>query len=151
MLRFVVGSTLVVMLAGCAARTGAPAIAWQGWTINPRTSQVVRGDYLAPSYEACQAANGAELAQAETLCRSSANPICPDVLSAGRAAQCAPVTIAAPAAPSGTDRVLQVLAILAAARSGHSSAAVLSPIQWNAYGPGVHMDATGRAVELVPR
>jgi hypothetical protein len=106
----------------------------------------VQGGSLAPSYEACQAGIRYETMQATELCRDPSNPYCPNVLNAVRAAQCAPVTIAAPSGPTGTDRFLQVLAILAAARSGHSSAAVLGPIQWNAYGPGVHMDGTGRAV-----
>jgi hypothetical protein len=119
--------------------------------VDPRTSQIIQGDTFA-TYEGCQATNRKELAQAEALCLNSTNPICPALLSAARAAQCAPVTVTAPSGPSGMDRFLQVLAIMAAARGGGSSAGtVMGPIQWNAYGPGVHMDATGRAVQLVPR
>jgi hypothetical protein len=76
----------VLTLAGCAARTGAPAIAWQAWTITPRTSEVVRGDSLAPSYEACQAEIRDTITQATALCRDSSNPNCPAGLNAIRAA-----------------------------------------------------------------
>jgi hypothetical protein len=152
MLRLVVGLILVFTLAGCAAHAPTSTTGWRAWTIDPRTSQVVQDESLAPSYEACQAGIRDTITQATALGRDSSNPKCPGGLNALRAAQCAPVAIAAPAGPSGTDRFLQVLAILAAARGGRSSAGmVMGPIQWNAYGPGVHMDGTGRAVQLVPR
>lgn len=150
--QFVAGAVLVLTLAGCAARTGAPVTGWRAWTVDPRTSQVVQDDTLTATYEACQATNREQLAQAEALCRDSSNPNCPGALNAMRALQCAPVAMAAPAGPSGTDRFLQIVSILAAARAGRSSTGmVMGPIQWNAYGPGVHMDGTGRAVQLVPR
>jgi hypothetical protein len=117
MLRFVVGSTLALVLTGCAAHT-APATGWRAWTIDPRTSQVVQEDTLAPSYEACQGGIRDGIAQATELYRDTSNPNCPDALNAMRAAQCAPVTVAMPSGPTGMDRFLQVLAILAAANSG---------------------------------
>jgi len=152
MLRLVVGSILVFTLAGCAAHAPTSTTVWRAWTVDPRTSQVVQDDTLTATYEACQATNREQLAQAEALCRDSSNPNCPGALNAMRTLQCAPVAMAAPAGPSGTDRFLQIVSILAAARAGRSSTGmVMGPIQWNAYGPGVHMDGTGRAVQLVPR
>jgi hypothetical protein len=150
---YAVPITMACDALGLDAASAAFVTAGQerAWTIDPRTSQVVQDESLAPSYEACQAGIRDTITQATALCRDSSNPKCPGGLNALRAAQCAPVAIAAPAGPSGTDRVFQVLAILAAARSGHSSAVVSGPVQWNAYGPGVHMVATGRAVQLVPR
>jgi hypothetical protein len=156
MRQFVAGTVLVLTLAGCAAHAPmaptSPA-GWRAWTVNPRTSEIVQEETLAPTYEACQAGNREELAQAEALCHNSANPICPEVLNAMEAARCSPagpVTVAAPPSPSAMDYFVQALAIIVAARAS-SPRMVMGPIQWNAYGPGVHMDATGQAVQLVPR
>src|SRR5262249_17813235 len=130
MRQLVAGAVLGLTLAGCAARTGVTG--WRAWTIDPRTSQVVQEETLAPTYEACQACIREGIRQVEEFCRDTSNANCPVALNTMRATQCAPVTVAAPTGPSGMDRFLQVLAILAVARSGHSSAAVLGPVQWNA-------------------